>query len=250
MLSKAKIKYVQRIAQKKQRYREQAFVVEGEKMVSELLHQQHLPLRALFVTETWLERYSREATAFQSITTVVTTRELQQLSFLTTPNQALAVVEMPKYTPLDNNIQTTLHLALENIQDPGNLGTILRIADWFGLPALFCSKGCVDVYNPKVIQASMGSFMRVPVYYVDLPTLFEQHANVPVYGAVLGGENAYQADLQRSAFLLIGNEGKGLSKEIQQHIHHRLTIPKEGGAESLNAGVATGILCALFARLG
>ena len=248
MVSKAKIKYIQRLKQKKQRYKEQAFVVEGEKIVLELLQQNLLSIQALYATAEFVERYSLVVAPLQATTTVVTPQELQQLSLLTTPNQALAVVEMPKYTPFINKIQTSLHLVLENIQDPGNFGTILRIADWFGLPHLFCSKGCVDWTNPKVIQASMGSFLRTPVHYVDLPTLFAQQADWPVYGAVLGGENVYQADLQQPSFLLIGNEGQGLSEPAQTLLSHRLTIPKIGGAESLNAGVATGILCALFAQ--
>lgn len=248
MLSKAKVKYVQRLQQKKQRHKEQAFIVEGEKIVLELLQQNILSIQALYATSDFAERYSRVIIPFQHTTTIVTKQELQQLSLLTTPNQVLAVVEMPKYTPFINKIQTSLHLVLENIQDPGNFGTILRIADWFGLPHLFCSKGCVDWTNPKVIQASMGSFLRVPVHYVDFPTLFAQHAEMPVYGAVLGGENVYQANLQQPSFLLIGNEGQGLSAQAQSLLSHRLTIPKIGAAESLNAGVATGILCALFAQ--
>ena len=248
MLSKAKIRQVQRLSQKKQRYREGAFVVEGDKMVQELLQQQQFPLQALFATTDWLSEHAAAVAPHMAQTIAVTPRELQQLSMLKTPHQALAVVGLPHYTPFTNNIQTTLHLVLENIQDPGNLGTILRIADWFGLPQIFCSKGCVDVYNPKVIQASMGSFLRVPAHYTPLPALFERYPDVPVYGAVLDGENVYQADLQQPAFLVIGNEGKGLSEDLRHRLTHRLTIPKQGQAESLNAGVATGILCALFAQ--
>lgn len=249
MLSKAKIKYIQRLAQKKQRYHEAAFVVEGSKMVAELLQQSVFPVRDLFATSAWLNAHAALTAPYQDLITEVSEQELQQLSLLTTPHQALAVVSMPKYTPFKYNIQTTLHLVLENIQDPGNMGTLLRIADWFGLPALFCSKGCVDVYNPKVIQASMGSFLRVPVHYTDLPTLFEDHPNVPVYGAVLGGDNVYQTPLQRPAFLVIGNEGQGISEALEKRLDHRLTIPRRGGAESLNAAVATGILCALFDQI-
>jgi TrmH family RNA methyltransferase len=248
MLSKAKVKYVQRLRQKKQRYKEQTLVVEGEKIVLELLQQNVLTVKALYATAEFVERYQAVVSPLLASTTVVTPKELQQLSLLTTSNQVLALVEMPKYTPLVNKIQTSLHLVLENIQDPGNLGTILRIADWFGLSAIFCSKGCVDWTNPKVIQASMGSFLRVPVHYVDLPTLFAKNDDLPVYGAVLGGQNVYQATLQRPSFLIIGNEGQGLSAGTQALLSHRLTIPKVGAAESLNAGVATGILCALFAQ--
>lgn len=248
MLSKAKVKYIQRLRQKKQRYKEQVFVVEGEKIVLELLQQQALTIQALYATTDFVERYSIIVTPFQNSTTIVSKQELQQLSLLTTPNQVLAVVEMPNYTPFTNKIQTSLHLVLENIQDPGNFGTILRIADWFGLPHIFCSKGCVDWCNPKVIQASMGSFLRIPVHYVDFHNLFVQYPDLPVYGAVLGGKNVYETSLQQPSFLLIGNEGQGLSSQSQDLLSHHLTIPKIGTAESLNAGVATGILCALFAQ--
>ncbi|MGH1338418.1 MAG: RNA methyltransferase [Aureispira sp.] len=246
MVSKAKIKYIQRLKQKKQRYKEDAFVVEGEKIVLELLQQNLLSIQGLYATPEFIERYSMIVAPFQGITTAVTQQELQQLSLLTTPNQVLAVVKMPKYTPFANKIQTSLHLVLENIQDPGNMGTIIRIADWFGIPHIFCSKGCVDIYNSKVIQASMGSFLRVQVHYLDLEALFQEHPTLPVYGAVLGGNNVFKQTLNKPSFLLIGNEGKGLSSSIQKQITHKITIPKTGGAESLNAGVATGILCALF----
>ncbi len=248
MLSKAKVKYIQRLRQKKQRYKEQVFVVEGEKIVLELLQQQTLHIRALYATTAFIDRYSLVVTPFHDSTTVVSEQELQQLSLLTTSNQVLALVEMPKYTPFVNKIQTSLHLVLENIQDPGNFGTILRIADWFGLSHIFCSKGCVDWSNPKVIQASMGSFLRMPVHEVALSELFAQHPDLPVYGAVLGGENVYTTTLKQPSFLIIGNEGQGLSTETQSLLSHRLTIPKAGAAESLNAGVATGIFCALFAQ--
>lgn len=248
MLSKTKVKYIQRLKQKKQRHKEQAFVVEGEKIVLELLQQNLLSIQALYATAEFVERYHNLLKSLEDCTTIVEQKALQQVSLLSTAHQVLAVVEMPKYTPFINKIQTSLHLVLENIQDPGNFGTILRIADWFGIPQIFCSKGCVDWSNPKVIQASMGSFLRVPVHYVELPELFAQHPDLPVYGAVLGGENVYQATLEQPSFLLIGNEGQGLDASTQGLLSHRLTIPQIGQAESLNAGVATGILCALFAQ--
>jgi TrmH family RNA methyltransferase len=246
MLSKAKIKYLQSLQQKKQRIKENVFLVEGEKIVDEVLRQQLFKVHSIYATEEWINKNATFLTPYETSLTITSPNGLKKISSLKTPNSVLAVLKMPNYTPLVDKIQTSLNLVLENIQDPGNMGTIIRIADWFGIPHLFCSKGCVDIYNSKVVQASMGGFLRVQVHYVDLENLFQEHPTLPVYGAVLGGENAFKQSLNKPSFLLIGNEGKGLSGPIQNQITHKITIPKMGGAESLNAGVATGILCALF----
>ncbi len=140
-----------------------------------------------------------------------------------------------------------LCILLEGIQDPGNLGTIIRIADWFGIDAVLCTKGCVDLYNPKVVQATMGSLLRVPVYYIDIPLLHEA-TGLNICGAILGGDDIFEQDLPATGIIAIGNEGAGLSKELESILSHKLTIPKYGGAESLNAAVATGIICALFRK--
>lgn len=250
MLSKAKIKLLQTLQQKKHRSKENLFLVEGEKMIGEVLNQELFNLHSIYATEDWIGRNNTIYSQNKGIITIVNYNELKKISFLKTPNLVIAVLEMPNYTPLAHKIQTSLNLVLENIQDPGNMGTILRIADWFGIPHIFCSKGCVDIYNPKVIQASMGSFLRVKVQYTKLETLLKEHHTLPVYGAVLGGQNVYKTPLQAPAFLLIGNEGKGLSQQIKPFLSHKITIPKFGHAESLNAGVATGILCALFRATG
>lgn len=246
MLSKAKIKYLQSLQQKKQRIKENVFLVEGEKIVDEVLRQQLFKVHSIYATEEWINKNAAILTPYETSLTITSPNGLKKISSLKTPNSVLAVLEMPNYTPLVDKIQTSLNLVLENIQDPGNMGTIIRIADWFGIPHIFCSKGCVDIYNSKVVQASMGGFLRVQVHYLDLENLFQEHPTLPVYGAVLGGENAFKHPLNKPSFLLIGNEGKGLSDSIQNQITHKITIPKMGGAESLNAGVATGILCALF----
>lgn len=246
MLSKAKIKYLQSLQQKKHRLKENVFLVEGEKIVDEVLRQKLFNVHSIYATEAWINKNAAILTPHETCLTTTSPNGLKKISSLKTPNSVLAVLEMPNYTPLVDKIQTSLNLVLENIQDPGNMGTIIRIADWFGIPHIFCSKGCVDIYNSKVVQASMGGFLRVQVHYVGLDTLFQEHPTLPVYGAVLGGENAFKQTLNKSSFLLIGNEGKGLSDPIQKQITHKITIPKMGGAESLNAGVATGILCALF----
>ena len=246
MLSKAKIKYLQSLQQKKYRLKEKVFLVEGEKIIDEVLRQKLFNVHSIYATETWINQNTSLLTSHEACLTVTPLNGLKKISSLKTPNSVIAVLEMPNYTSLVDKIQTSLNLVLENIQDPGNMGTIIRIADWFGIPHIFCSKGCVDVYNPKVIQASMGGFLRIQVHYVDLEALFQEHPKLPVYGAVLGGKNAFKQNLNKPSFLLIGNEGKGLTDSIQKQITHKITIPKMGGAESLNAGVATGILCALF----
>lgn len=246
MLSKAKIKYLQALQQKKYRAKEQAFLVEGEKIVEEVLQQDLFKVHSIYATEDWINKNKSLLAPYSTILNHIKQQELKKISCLKTPNSVVAVLELSKYTPLVHKIQTSLNLVLENIQDPGNMGTIIRIADWFGIPHIFCSKGCVDVYNPKVIQASMGGFLRVQVHYTNLEELLQEHAQLPIYGAVLGGDNVFKTKLQQPSFLLIGNEGKGLSTTLQQHLSHKITIPKLGGAESLNAGVATGILCALF----
>lgn len=246
MLSKAKIKYLQSLQQKKYRLKENLFLVEGEKIIDEVLRQHLFKVHSIYATEPWINKNKAILTPHEADLTLTSPNGLKKISSLKTPNSVIAVLEMPNYTPLVDKIQTSLNLVLENIQDPGNMGTIIRIADWFGIPHIFCSKGCVDIYNSKVVQASMGGFLRVQVHYLDLETLFQEHASLPVYGAVLGGDNVFKQALKKPSFLLIGNEGKGLSDPIQKQITHKITIPKMGGAESLNAGVATGILCALF----
>ena len=246
MLSKAKIKYILSLQKKKIRIKEQVFIVEGEKIVAEVLNQNQFKVHSIYATEIWINKNIAIATQYRTKLTTILPKELKKISSLKSPNQILAVIETPNNTPLVKNIQNSLNLVLENIQDPGNMGTIIRIADWFGIPHIFCSEGCVDVYNSKVIQATMGSFLRVKIQYIALEELFLEHSSMTVYGAVLGGKNAYKTDLKDTGFLLIGNEGKGLSKSIQKKISHPITIPKTGKAESLNAAVATGILCAFF----
>lgn len=245
MLSKAKIKYIQSLQQKKYRQREGLFLVEGEKIVEEVLHQQLFKVHSIYATDAWVNKNMTFATQYKAILTSISPAELKKISNLKTPNQIVALVEKAAHAPSAHQINQSLNLVLENIQDPGNMGTIIRIADWFGIPHIFCSKGCVDIYNSKVVQATMGSFLRTAVVYTDLDQLFDEHP-LPIYGAVLGGENLFQSQLIEPSFLLIGNEGKGLSDAIQNRITHRITIPKTGQAESLNAAVATGILCAFF----
>ncbi len=249
-LSKNKIKYLLSLQLKKNRLKERSFLVEGEKIATEVLTQKRYKIKAIYALSDWLEDFAPLLAQYKPIITVVTTVELKKISSLKSPNRVLIELEAPTDEQPSYAIQNSLSLVLENIQDPGNLGTIIRIADWFGISTIFCSIGCVDVYNSKTLQASMGGFLRVSVVYTQLPELLQQYPQLPVYGAILQGENVFQTPLQATGFLLIGNEGKGLSEHLQTLITHPVTIPKYGGAESLNAAVATGILCALFRQSG
>lgn len=170
-------------------------------------------------------------------------KTIKEIGSLKTPNKFLAVVKKPIVKP--NN--ESFILALDSIQDPGNLGTIIRTADWFGVDLIVCSKGTVDHFNPKVVQSSMGSLFRVPIIYQNLEDYLLK-TELPIYGALLEGNNLYEEKLPKKAILIMGNEGAGVSNEIQKHIQHKIHIPKFGGAESLNVSIATGIILSEFKK--
>lgn len=248
MFSKAKVKIIQSLLLPKFRQKYQLFVVETPKIVLECIKNNSDDVVELFALAEWADTYARELRPHRHKLSIVSENELKQLSFLQTPQSVVALCRLPTISVQPEGVQNSLSLVLETIQDPGNMGTILRIADWFGLPYLFCSPDCVDVFNPKTIQASMGAFLRVKVVYLPLNELLDSYKNMPVYGTVLGGENIYTQNLPQKAFIVIGNEGKGISPALQMRLHHRLTIPAFGGAESLNAAVATGIVVSEFKR--
>lgn len=246
MLSKATIKYINSLKQKKFRQRYHKFTAEGDKIVKEIAENPNIEVEKILATEEWA---TANAKVLRNQTVeIITTNELKKVSSLQTPNHAFAVVDFFSTTIDENIVRENLSLVLDSIQDPGNLGTIIRIADWFGVPYIFCSKGCVDVYNPKVIQSTMGSILRVRVIYTDIEQLFEQFNELNAYGAVLGGRNIFQTDLEQKGFIVIGNESKGVSKNVKSKLTHHLEIPSYGQAESLNAAVATGIICAMFRK--
>lgn len=244
MLSKARIKLIQSLAHKKQRSELKLFVVEGKKQVTELCTA-NLNIKFIVATPTWADEHA-ELIKNDTELLVVSPDELRKASLLQAPQEVLAVVETPNEPTFSINT-TGLTLALDGIQDPGNLGTIIRIADWYGVSKMVCSNDCVDVYNPKTIQATMGSFIRVEVSYGNLPELLSS-TKLPVYGAFMQGESIHETKLQKNSVLVIGNEGKGISDAVSKTITHPITIPKFGGAESLNAGIATAIICDAFAR--
>lgn len=246
MLSKAKIKYVNSLKHKKFRQKYNNFVAEGDKIAREILKHQMNAIEMVFATQQWVDNQDTMPLHLNSKINIVTSTELKKISSLQTPNQVLLIVQqllMPELI-----VAEQLTLVLDRIQDPGNMGTILRIADWFGIRQVVCSAECVDVYNPKVVQASMGAFLRVKTYHRDVIALCE-NTTLPIYGAVLKGENLFQIKPPKAGLIVIGNESKGISGALQNQLTHRITIPSNGGAESLNAGVATGIICAAFRNL-
>jgi len=250
-LSNNQIKYLQALHRKKHRQLEQVFLVEGEKIIQEVLQQERFKVQTIFATVEWINKNTAILTKYAAQLVEVSPKELGRISTLKNANQVMAVLKMPltnKIKDEEIKISDKLNLVLETLQDPGNLGTIIRIADWFDIQHIFCTTDSVELYNPKVIQATMGSFLRVQVHYSDLTAIFSQYSNIPRYGAVLHGESVFEASLPKAAFLVIGNESKGLSPTLQKSITHPITIPKYGQAESLNAGIATGILCAAFCQ--
>ncbi|MBU6262920.1 MAG: RNA methyltransferase [Bacteroidetes bacterium] len=239
MVSKSELKYIQSLSDKKVRLETGCFIAEGVKLVGEMIAAGY-PIRAIYALDSW------DAPDTSIEVNRVEAFELEKMSLLQTPNQVVAVAKMPSKTDAIN-LTGKLTIVLDGIQDPGNLGTIIRIADWFGVQQIVASEDTVDVYNPKVIQATMGSFMRVSVAYKNiadwLPTL-----QLPVYGALLEGENIFTTKLPKQGILVIGSEAKGIRENCIDFITHPVTIPKIGGAESLNAGVATGIIVAQLTR--
>lgn len=239
MVSKSELKYIQSLSDKKVRLETGCFIAEGVKLVGEMIAAGY-PIRAIYALDSW------DAPDTSIEVNRVEAFELEKMSLLQTPNQVVAVAKMPSKTDAIN-LTGKLTIVLDGIQDPGNLGTIIRIADWFGVQQIVASEDTVDVYNPKVIQATMGSFMRVSVAYKNiadwLPTL-----QLPVYGALLEGENIFTTTLPKQGILVIGSEAKGIRENCIDFITHPVTIPKIGGAESLNAGVATGIIVAQLTR--
>lgn len=233
-LSKNKIKWIRSLRLKKNRAKEQCFIVEGEKMVEEIVREKPDLVRLIC-------SFGRD---FEGIKTFeVNERTMKEISSLKTPNKLLAVVKMPIIEP---NHEGTV-LVLDGIQDPGNMGTIIRTADWFGIHRIVCSKETVDCWNSKVIQSSMGSIFRVQITYCDLKTFIEE-SNLPIIGTLLNGKNIYESQLPEKSIIIMGNEGNGIRQEIQNQITHPITIPGHGGSESLNVAVATGIVLAELKR--
>ncbi|MCC9135401.1 TrmH family RNA methyltransferase [Pontibacter silvestris] len=246
MLSKAVQKYINSLQVKKYRNQHQAFVVEGAKSVLELLHS-NFEIQHLFITETF-QKDNTAALRKGSSYEVVTEQELVKAGTFASNNAALAVASMSHLPPL-HVVPTDLIIALDDIRDPGNLGTIIRIADWYGITTVVCSETCADFYNPKVISATMGSFTRVNVHYLDLPPwLQQQTATHKVYGAALNGNNIHAMQLKPEGIVVLGNEANGIRKEVAEQVNTLIKIPAFGQAESLNVATATAIIMDNFRR--
>lgn len=249
MISKSLLKLIKSLEQRKFRKETGLFVAEGGKTVQDLLDL-GLACTNIIATEEWLKNHKISTT---DTITVVSEEEMKKASFLRTPQGVLALFKQQTYVTDHTVPEHELCLALDNIQDPGNMGTIIRIADWFGIKNIYCSNGTVDIYNPKTVQATMGAIGRVKVHYTDLPQLITSLADkAPVYGTFLDGENIYSKQLSNNGLIIMGNEGNGISDECERLIKERLLIPNYPAgcktSESLNVSVATAIICSEFRR--
>ena len=253
MISKNKIKFIASLGHKKHRQEQGLFVAEGPKVIGDLL-QTMSPL-LIVTTHSWIDNATNMKVAAKATEVItVTDDELRKVSFLQHPQQVLGVFHMPASSPQSEaGLPQGLVLALDGIQDPGNLGTIIRIADWFGITDIFCSQETADPWNPKVVQATMGSIARVRLHSVDLPQwIGSLPKDCPVYGTLLEGSSIYGQKLSAHGVIVMGNEGNGISPAIRPLITHKLLIPNypEGRptADSLNVAIATAITCAEFRR--
>ncbi len=247
MLSKNEIKFIQSLQQKKQRTESSCFVAEGNKLVHDLLPYMHCV--KLIATREWLVN---EKTIQADAIIEAGKDEIKKASNLPSPPDVLAIFRQPDYEVSSKDIQDKLTLALDCIQDPGNLGTIVRLADWFGIENIICSEDTADIYNPKTVQATMGALARVKVHYKNVNEWPDFFGGLPVYGTFLDGDNFYQTELTQSGIIVMGNEGKGIRSSLEELISHRLFIPNYPAgnptSESLNVAIATAVVCAEFRR--
>lgn len=245
-MTRSEIQLVHSLSDKRGRSEHGLFVAEGAKLISEL-RRSDLRIRKIFATEGLFEGPEVEC---------VTEKEMERLSLLKTPSNSLALVEIPRYRLDAAHVGRRLTLALDDVQNPGNLGTIIRLADWFGIGEILCSPATADCFNPKVVQATMGAILRVRVHYAELAPLLARAAEcgVPVYGTFLEGENLYDAQLGDGGIIVMGNEGRGVRPDVAQTVTRKLFIPPfpadRRASESLNVAMATGIVCAEFRRRG
>lgn len=255
MLSKNQAGFVNSLKQKKFREEHQLFIAEGVKIVPELFSSS-VKVKQVFATPEFFKKHVPPADA---VCHELKEQELERISALTSPNEVLALCEIPEREIGKAAFKDQLTLVLDEIKDPGNMGTIIRIADWFGIENVVCSENSVDVYNPKVVQATMGSIARIKVYYTDLHAFLQQQKKenqLNVFGALLEGENIYTKQLPAKGLIVIGNESKGISEGLREMITDKISIPSfshikkgaDGEAESLNAAIATAIICSEFRR--
>lgn len=245
MISKSQISFIKSLHQKKIRKEHGLFIVEGLKSLSEFIHSDYV-IDSIFHIENVMPKLGKLSQNIKLYE--ISQTELSKISTLSTPQALLAIIKIPESEELTTkSLKGSFSLALDNIQDPGNLGTIIRTADWFGLKYLICSTDTVDVYNPKVVQASMGSLARVKVIYTDLED-FLKNTELPIFGALLDGRSVYKTDFGNEGILLLGNEGNGISNDLLKLITFPVTIPRFGRAESLNVAISASIFCSELRR--
>ncbi|MFD2162916.1 TrmH family RNA methyltransferase [Paradesertivirga mongoliensis] len=245
MLSKSQISFVNALHQKKHRKEHHLFIAEGSKSIVEFTQSSYC-INTIFHTPDATPKLCNLSHKIKLHE--ITAAELKKISTLSTPQDALALIHIPERTiTRPESFKGRFTLVLDGIQDPGNLGTIIRTADWFGFKDIICSFDTVDAYNPKVVQATMGSLSRINVYYEDLGAYFSE-PNMPVYGALLDGDSVYETRFGKEGYIILGNEGNGISEKVQKRINTAITIPRFGEAESLNVAVSTAIICSELKR--
>ena len=247
MLSRNKIKFIRSLEQKKFRKESACFLAEGNKLVADILP--FFECECLITKSSWL---ATQGNISAKDLILADEKDLERASLLKTPQDVLAVFRQPKYKMDYEALKNDLSLVLDGVQDPGNLGAIIRIADWFGIKRIICSPDSADVYNPKTVQASMGAIARVQVFYNSLPDFLDEIEGVAIYGTFLEGKNIFAESLPTSGLIVMGNEGKGISHSVEKRITERLYIPNyppnAESSESLNVAVATAIICSEFRR--
>lgn len=246
-LSKNKLRHLLSFTKKKARDEQNLFLAEGNKLVRDLLPYFHC--KTIVGT---VDFFEKEEIRLESDCYIATKEELERLSLTRSPQAVWALFERKEHNLNLSELKEKLSLALDGVQDPGNLGTIIRIADWFGIENIICSSNCVDLYNPKVVQATMGAIARVKIHYTDLVKLMDSVGDLPIYGAFLEGDIIYETPLSSNGIIVMGNEGNGISEEVKQRITQKLFIPNYPSnrktSESLNVAVATSIVCSEFRR--
>lgn len=253
MISKAKISFIKSLHSNKGRIETGFFIAEGTKITNELLINQNIKIQSLYATNDFLEENNLLSNNNFEVFEISET-ELQKISLLSNPNKVLVIAEISKNKFDVSKLKNELTIVLDNIQDPGNLGTIIRTMDWFGITNLICSEHTVDVYNPKVIQATMGSFMRVNTHYTNLENFIKEYSskfNYNIYGTLLKGNNIYKEQLTQEGLIVFGNESKGISSNIEKFITNKISIPnfsKSKSIDSLNISIAAGIVFSEFKR--
>ncbi len=245
MFSKSTIKYIQSLQQKKFRDEYGVFVAEGPKLVEELLLSKTFTCKNIYALQQWADGLGKSFSNYATCTTIIQDFELEKIAAFSTPNKVIAVFEK-REPDTDINISNKFTLVLDAIQDPGNLGTIIRTADWFGIENIICSQNTVDMYNSKVVQSTMASLGNVNIIYSALPSWLKKQKGIKIFAATLNGKSLHEYKNIKEGIIIIGNESKGISDTLIQLANEKITISKTGHAESLNAAVATGIILATF----